>query len=405
MLKINELKLENNENNSDKEKIIKKIYNQGDIILSIQESPNEIYQINLKPKQSNDFSYINQHKSKSLLNKNKHNSSNNNSQYKTIKKQVEEMYNQIQKEIDEMDSDEEEKNKIGNILKDFFSDEELSDSIKFGPNPLKNLYDSLNPKTDKKVKKPYIPDLQIYSPKVNKNIIHKKYDNNKYNVNKKEEKKPKEINLQKIIDIWKENEKIVKNINELYNRFLREEKIRKEKERKKELLKELNKNKNKEKNNKVINIIISEESIKEDKSEKVVANNEEDKKEENNINNMIINLSDNEEDKKNEEININKQKYIFKKEDLAKIIDISKDKKYIDAKKYMKKTKENCEKVNDLILEINHKIREDKNSIGNNEFKLIKKPKIELENKAKHIVEQVKSDIIFSSNYFNNNKK
>ena len=32
MLKINELKLENNENNSDKEKIIKKIYNQGDII-------------------------------------------------------------------------------------------------------------------------------------------------------------------------------------------------------------------------------------------------------------------------------------------------------------------------------------------------------------------------------------
>ena len=186
---------------------------------------------------------------------------------------------------------------------------------------------------------------------------------------------------------------------------MKEEKIRKEKERKKELLKELNKNKNKEKNNKVINIIISEESIKEDKSEKVVVNNEEDKKEGNNINNIINNLSDNEEDKKNEEMKVNKQKYNFKKEDLAKIIDISKDKKYIDAKKYMKKTKENCEKVNDLILEINHKIREDKNSIGNNEFKLIKKPKIELENKAKQIVEQVKSDIIYSSNYFNNNKK
>ena len=111
------------------------------------------------------------------------------------------------------------------------------------------------------------------------------------------------------------------------------------------------------------------------------------------------------EDKNIEGKDIKDKKYLFNKKDLIKIIDISKDKKYIEAKKYMQKSKENCEKTNDLIMEINHKIKEDKNSIGNTEYKLVKKPKKELDNKAKQIIEQVKSDIIFSQNFMNNNKK
>ena len=44
---------------------------------------------------------------------------------------------------------------------------------------------------------------------------------------------------------------------------------------------------------------------------------------------------------------------------------MSKDKKYIDAEIRLKRTKENCEKVNKLVLEIDHKIKEDKRLLKN----------------------------------------
>ena len=265
------------------------------------------------------------------------------------------MYNKIQQEIDEMDSDEEYKKNIGYILKDFFTDDELSDNTKISPNPIKNLINSIN---EKEEIKPYISNLEVsnekrilYKPKIN--------DNNNLKVNKNnhlEDKhiKKKEVNLQKIIDICKDNEKIIKKINELYSRFLREEKKREEKKRKKELKQMINNRKIKQENN-------SLENIKEDeKGEKSIRESEQ---------NIVNNI--NKKDKSVEK-ELDKKKYFLEKKDLVKIIDISKDKRYIEAKKHLKRSKENYEKTNELIMEINHKIKEDKNSIRNSYYKLNK---------------------------------
>ena len=391
--------------NKEKQKI-NKIYNQGDIIISYPGPNHEINQINIT-KSLNDENKI-KPKSKSIDTNKK--LTNRDAGYKTIKQQVEEMYNQIQKEIDEMDSDEDIKKNIGYILKDAFTNEELLTDDKFGPNPLKNLENYLNPKTNKKVIKPYIPDLQTNNQKniynnqkakdKNKNKV-KAHLNNNY-INKQE--KPKEANLQKIIDIWRENEKIVKNINLLYNRFLREEKIREENKKKKELLKKSkkkSKSKSKEKNgsNEEENEIINNEPkpMKENNNENRGIKEEEDKKDK--YISIEINDGIKEEEKFEKTSNNIKKNCINDKKDLIKILDIRKDQKYIEAKKYIKKSKENCEKTNDMILEINHKMREDKKSIGNSDYKVIKKPRDQLENKANQIIENVKTGINFSLNY------
>ena len=216
MIGLNVINYGDNKNNISNQKITK-IYNQGEIIISYSGNSNEIYQISMKPNQNKESFNKAHPKSKSIEVKN--NSANKNIKYKTIKKQVEEMYNEIQKEIDDMDSDEESKRNIGYILRDFFTDEELSNNIKINPNPLKNMNDYLNQKHKKKFIKPYIPFLQ--SNIQNKNIQDKKnnekskikpYINNHHDSIKT---KPKEVNLQKIIDIWKDNEKIIIKINEL----------------------------------------------------------------------------------------------------------------------------------------------------------------------------------------------
>ena len=62
---------------------------------------------------------------------------------------------------------------------------------------------------------------------------------------------------------------------------------------------------------------------------------------------------------------------------------MSKDKKYIDAEIRLKRTKENSEKANELVLEIDHKIKEDKKLLKNPEYITTKKQKDELEEKAK----------------------
>ena len=380
-------------NNKEKQKI-NKIYNQGDIIISYPGPNNEINQINITKSLYNE----NRIKTKSKSIDTNKKLTNINVGYKTIKQQVEEMYNQIQKEIDEMDSDEDAKKNIGYILRDAFTNEELLNNEKFVPNPLINLENYLNPKTNKKIIKPYIPDLKTSNQKNNyKN--QKTKDNNKIKAHMKNnyinsQEKPKEVNLQKIIDIWRENEKIVKNINLLYNRFLREEKIREKNKMKKELLKKSkkkSKNKSKEKNG--LNV---EENAKVNNENRV--NNEEEDKKDKYIT-IEINDEKKEEEKFEKSSNTTKKNCINDKKDLIKIVDISKDQKYIEAKKYIKKSKENCEKTNDMILEINHKIREDKKSIGNSDYKAIKKTKEELEGKVNQIIENVKTSINFSLNY------
>ena len=62
---------------------------------------------------------------------------------------------------------------------------------------------------------------------------------------------------------------------------------------------------------------------------------------------------------------------------------MSKDKKYIDAEISLKRTKENCEKVNELVVEIDHKIKEDKRLLKSPEYITTKKQKDKLEEKAK----------------------
>ena len=386
---------------------IKKIYNNGKIIISYQGSSNEIYQVNKKSNKNKDIFYKIHNKSKSIGSKS--NISNKNNKYKTIKKQVEEMYNQIQKEIDEMNSDEESKRNIGYILKDFFTEEELSDKKTFSPNPIININDSinnsLNENNNNKKIKLYIPEIQPNKQKEIANNVQENCDKNKsnplINIITKENKniKPNEVNLQKIIDICKDNEKIINKINELYIRFIRDEKAREEKKRKKQILKEIKRSKSKEKEikdkikkineqfEKIIIIndknIYNENEIKEAKEEK-----EEEKEEEKGVNTTVKSI-------------INSNNKICKK-DLIKIIDISKDQKYVEAKKQIKRSKENFEKTNDLIMEINHKIREDKKSIGHSDFKAKKQPRKDVENKAKQIIEQVKLNINFT--YDNPNK-
>ena len=395
-------------NNKEKQKI-NKIYNQGDIIISYPGPNNEVNQINITKSLYNENKI--KPKSKSIDTHKK--LTNRDAGYKTIKQQVEEMYNQIQKEISEMKGDEDTKKNIGYILRDAFTDEELLNNEKFGPNPLINLENYLNPKTNKKIIKPYIPDLQTNNQKINYNN-QKTKDKNKIKIHMKNnyisnQDKPKEVNLQKIIDMWRENEKIVKNINLLYNRFLREEKIREENKIKKELLKKSkkkskSKSKSKEKNglNVEENAKINNETklIKDNNNENRVNNEEEEDKKDKYIN-VKVNDEKKEEEKFEKTSNKIKKNCINDKKDFIKIVDISKDQKYIEAKKYIKKSKENCDKTNDMILEINHKIREDKKSIGNSDYKVIKKPKEELENKVNQIIEKVKTGINFSLNYEN----
>ena len=395
-------------NNKEKQKI-NKIYNQGDIIISYPGPNNEVNQINITKSLYNENKI--KPKSKSIDTHKK--LTNRDAGYKTIKQQVEEMYNQIQKEIGEMKGDEDTKKNIGYILRDAFTDEELLNNEKFGPNPLINLENYLNPKTNKKIIKPYIPDPQTNNQKINYNN-QKTKDKNKIKTHMKNnyisnQDKPKEVNLQKIIDMWRENEKIVKNINLLYNRFLREEKIREENKIKKELLKKSkkkSKSKSKSKEKNVLNVeenakINNETKLIKDNNNENRVNNEEEEDKKDKYINVKVNDEKKEEEKFEKTSNKIKKNCINDKKDFIKIVDISKDQKYIEAKKYIKKSKENCDKTNDMILEINHKIREDKKSIGNSDYKVIKKPKEELENKVNQIIEKVKTGINFSLNYEN----
>ena len=173
---LNIIKYRDNENNLKNQKI-KKIYNKGNIIISYPGPSNEFYQVNIKPNENKDIFYKDQNKSKNIGSKS--NILNKDFKYKTIKKQVEEMYNQIQKEIDEMDSDEESKRNIGYILKDFFTEEELSNTKTFSPNPIKNINDSFNNSFNENKKnniiiKPLIPEIETNNQKKIVNDIQKK---------------------------------------------------------------------------------------------------------------------------------------------------------------------------------------------------------------------------------------
>ena len=144
-----------------------------------------------------------------------------------------------------------------------------------------------------------------------------------------------------------------------------------------------NKIKNKKKIKKEDKKVIEEE----DQKEKIINKDKEDKKD------IDFKTSKKKVEHRNKIKNNKSQKKKNSTKSFIKIVDMSKDKKYIDAEIRLKRTKENCEKANELVLEIDHKIKEDKKLLKNPEYITTKKQKDELEEKAKKIIEEVKSNI------------
>ena len=329
-----------------KEKIIK-IYNKGNIIVSRPKSSKNNYQI-LSIKRC-----VSPQKKK--LKK-----------AKSIKKKS----NKMRIDIEEMVNEEDKTNNVGYILRNSFSKEELENIIEFGPSPIRNRILLNNKKEKEKDKnqtkiKPYVPLI-------------------KYN-------EPKEINeryLKRTINIFKENEFIINKVNEILknSNFINEEKIKIEKEKE---LKRIN-----DERNKIKKFIENKRKEKENKDKIILFEELE------NFNGDNLNKGNMEEkiDNKNE----NKKENIMNKEKFIEIIDIKKDLKYIEAEKMLKSTKEDCEKLEDFVLEIDQTIKQNKNRANREENSTKKNIEITSIDKAKQLISEIKDNI--DMNNFDINK-
>ena len=88
------------------------------------------------------------------------------------------------------------------------------------------------------------------------------------------------------------------------------------------------------------------------------------------------------------------------KREFINIIDINKDKKYIEASKWIKNSKEDCEKMKEFVLKIDKQLKDDKLKIT--EITNIKNNKKEIKDEAKQIISEIKNNI--NKNNFNINK-
>ena len=392
-----------------------KIYNKGRIVESRPQSTKNPYRIlsikeykphiNQKPKKKLNKTSYKKNKSKTTINKPK----SAKKEYKTIKKSVEEMHKKIKKEINEMNEDDELKMNIGYILRNSFTKEELENVIDFGPSPKRNRikFANMNKKGEpiKEEIKPYIPNLE----NEDLNVVNERY-------------------LQRTINLYKVNENLMGKINEVIknSKFINEDKIKQEKENRrlkinneKKQIRQFIENKRKELKNKInndeinndINLNFKLEDFNADNITNLQENNKEDDKEkeknqpkeDTKIENKEKPKNIQKENKKTTKIIPKKSiKSIKKKNNFIKIVDIAKDEKYIDAGIVLKRTKENCDKAKELALEIAQKIKEDKQDIKIPEYITTKKQKDELEEKAKRIIEEVKSNI--DTNNFSINK-
>ena len=302
------------------------------------------------------------------------------------------MHNKIKKEINNMDEDEELKKNIGYILRNSFTKEELENIVDFGPSPKINRMKLSNKKKIEPVKqqkiKPYLPKLETSDEK---------------NVN--------ERYLQRTINLYKVNENMVGKINEVLkkSKFINEDKIKLEKERKKlkinnerKQIRQFIENKRKEIRNKSANDDINSDNLinfqiedfDADNMKNIILKNKEDEKEkyEKETEEMKKEQEKNIKENKKKLINQRNKKLITNKNNFIKITDMAKEKKYIDAGVVLKRTKENCEKAEEIALEIAQKIKQD-NHKKSPEYITTKKQKIELEEKAKQIIEEVKSQV------------
>ena len=325
-----------------KEKIIK-IYNKGNIIISRPKSAKNNYEI----------ISIKRYDSPKKMNKKE----------KSNKKKK--IKNKIKEEI--IESEEDKIKNVGFILRKSFKDEEWENIIDFGPSSIQNRI-NLNKKNEddeNKIKKikPYIPDIEYNEPKE----INERY-------------------LQRTLNIFKENEYLIKKVNDILknSKFINEENIKKEKESKimrineernkiKKFIDDKRKQiKNKEKNQ----FIIDSEHFNADNIKNIL--DKEGKEEEKNNNN-------------NEKLKENKK--IESENDFIEIIDINKDIKYINAEKWLKNSKEDTEKIKEYVIKIDQKMKEDKDRKMNLESTNINNNKIESVDKAKEIISEIKNNV------------
>ena len=335
-----------------KEKIVK-IYNKGNIIISRPKSAKNNYQIISIKKYENNQNKIN--KIDSNINK--------------INKKKKDNI----KELIEIEED--KRKNIGFILRKSFKDEELENIIDFGPSPKKNRI-NLNKKEEKeeipKKIKPYIPDIVYNEP----NEINERY-------------------LKRTINIFKENEFIINKVNELLknSKIINEEKIKKEKGS--ELIK-INNEKNKIRQ--YIDNRRKEIKNKDKKKQQKIFFESENIK----VDNLKNNTNKIKNDEEKDDNNKKEDKKIKKGKGFIEIIDIKKDLKYIIAEKWLEDSKEDCEKMKELIIEIDQKIKEDKNILKNKENSTKKNIEITSKDKAKQLISEVKNNV--DINNFNINK-
>ena len=236
-----------------------------------------------------------------------------------------------------IESEDDKRKNVGFILRKSFNDEEWENIIDFGPSSIKNRI-KLNKErkkiTDKKEKiKPYIPELKINE----ENEIDERY-------------------LRRTLNIYKGNEYLINKVKNIVN------KIKINKDSNEELIDEKNNVKdclNIIDNDYQNNLFINSDNLNPD-----------------NITNKI-------KDKNTKE---NKREFI-------NIIDINKDKKYIEASKWIKNSKEDCEKMKEIIIGIDKKLKEDKKEKDSKEFMLKKNEDINMNNKAKNFIDEIKNNL------------
>ena len=324
-----------------------KIYNKGNIIILRPKSAKNNYKVlSIKRYESPEKKI-----KKVNLNKKKNN-----------KKKIEK---------ERIESEEDKRKNVAYILRKSFKDEELENIIDFGPNPIQNRI-----KLDKKKEEEIPKKIKPYIPVIEYNETSKEI-NERY--------------LKRTLNIFKENEFIIKKVNDILknSKIINEEKIKKEKEKK---LMRINNEKNKI--GKFINNKRNEIKKKDNKKdfyadlEFLSADN---------VKNIMNKEKKEEEKNKDKEENEKENKKIFKKiekkKDFIEIIDIKNDKKYIEAEKWLKDTKDDCEKMKELIIKIDQKIKEDKILIKNQDITINKNDKITDIDKAKQIISEIKNDL------------
>ena len=308
---------------------------------------------------------------------------------------------------------------IGEILRSSFEENELEDLTEIDPDPNINKRNYLlkigKLKIEKKEKlKPYLPPDSVYESK-------KKDDKSKENIKRE---------LQRTINIYKENLRIENKIidmiksskfinddeeikvkNKKYERVEKEiqrlkefrEKCKKEKEK----LKKSNENENNDK------FQFLEEEIKGDNTEFIPNINQNNNFEKEKIKKKKKTKQKNEEKEKEKEKEVkiekefeNDEKILKEKEKnklklpkdpivktYNKIVKMDQEKKYKQAEEDIKIDKEECKKIQEKILDITQELKNNVISTRIPKQTLSNKQKIEIKEKAKKLIDDIKQNI------------